>query len=204
MLSEYDKINHLKFSGFYYEKIFVNRKTELQKLSDGLKRGRDYVLVAPRRYGKTTLSLKVLDIIKQDDNYIIIDIDLMTYSGGSIRSIAECILEKTLNALGMFGKLRRMWHQTNITFNLKVKYQELELEPLFHVYKNADEWTLLEESLQLFEKVAIKTKKRVIVFFDEFGELYALGERIIKVFRYVIQRHTNVSYLFLNSYSEDE
>lgn len=181
------------------KKIFINRKAELQKLSNGLKRGRDYVLVAPRRYGKTTLSLKVLEEIKQGDNYIIIDIDLMTYSGGSIRSIAECILEKTLNALGMLGKLRRMWHQTNVTFNLKVKYQDLEIEPLFHVYKNADEWTLLEESLQLFEKVAIQTKKKVIVFFDEFGELYSLGERIIKVFRSVIQRHEHVSYLFSGS-----
>lgn len=161
--------------------VFINRKSEIQKLSDGLRKGRDYVLVAPRRYGKTMLSLQVLDILRQDNKYIIIDIDLMTYSGGSIRSIAECILEKTLNALGILGKLRRMWHQTNITFNLKVKYQDLEIEPLFHVYKNADEWTLLEESLQLFEKIALKTEKQVIVFFDEFGELYSLGERIIKV-----------------------
>lgn len=181
------------------KKLFINRKSELKYLTEGLKRGNDYILVAPRRFGKTALAVKVLEAIRQDSDYIVIDIDLMTYSGGSVRGVAECIIEKTLNALGFEGKLRRMWRQVNMSFSMKVTYQELEIEPLFNMFREGDEWALLEEVLNLAEKVALKHKKRVVVFYDEFGELYSLGERVIKMFRSVLQRHTEVSYLFAGS-----
>ena len=179
--------------------LFINRKLELKKLTNGLKAGDDFILVAPRRFGKTALALKVLDEIRQSDEYIIIDIDLMSYASGSIRSVAECIIEKSLNALGFYGKIRRLWRNLDFSFNLKIKYNELEIEPLLNMVVDGDEWALLEDALNLPEKIAIKEKKHVIVFYDEFGELGALGDRIIKLFRSVIQRHSHVSYLFSGS-----
>lgn len=182
------------------KKLFINRKKELQTLINGLKTGGDFVLVAPRRFGKTALAVKVLDEIRQDKGYIVIDIDLMKYSGGSIRNVAECIIEKTLNSLGIKGKLRRIWREIDFTFSVKVKYQDLEIEPLLQLFREGgDEWALLEEALELAEKVAKQTKKQIVVFYDEFGELYYLGERVIKLFRSVLQRHKEVSYLFAGS-----
>lgn len=180
--------------------LFINRKQELKNLITGLKVGADFVLVAPRRFGKTALAVKVLDEIKLDKNYIVVDIDLMKYSGGSIRDIAECIIEKTLNSLGIKGKLRKIWRDVDFTFSVKVKYQELEIEPLLQLFKEGgNEWSLLEEALELSEKVATQFKKHVVVFYDEFGELSSLGERVIKLFRSVLQRHKHVSYLFAGS-----
>ncbi len=74
--------------------LFINRQQELEKLTAGLKRGNDYILIAPRRYGKTSLAERVLQAINVDKNYITIRIDLMRYSGGSIKSVAEGILEQ--------------------------------------------------------------------------------------------------------------
>lgn len=180
--------------------LFINRKLELEKLVTGLKSGNDFVLVAPRRFGKTVLAIKALEKISHDPNYIILDIDLMKYSGGGVRSVAECIIEKSLQALGIKGKLRKMWRDVNFKFSVAVKYQELEIESLLQLFKNGDDdWGLLEEALEFAEKIAKKEKKHVVVFYDEFGELYSLGERIIKMFRSVIQRHKNVSYLFAGS-----
>ena len=185
---------------FVMKDLFINRKLELEKLVNGLKSNNDFVLVAPRRFGKTALALRVLDIIRLDPEFIILDIDLMKYSGGGVRSVAECIIEKSLHALGIKGRLRKMWRDVNFKFSISVKYQELEIEPLLHLFRNSDdEWGLLEEALEFAENIAIKQKKQVIVFYDEFGELYSLGERIIKLFRSVIQRHKHVSYLFAGS-----
>jgi hypothetical protein len=180
-------------------KLFINRKKELQKLTEGLQRGNSYILIAPRRYGKTALANKVLDEIAQNKDYMVIKLDFMTYSGGSVRSVAEGIIEKILNSLGIMGKLRRMWMRMDVTLNLKFKYKDLQIEPLLHMFREGDEWALLEEAVELAERVAKREKKKLVVFYDEFAELHSLGERVIKVFRSIIQHQENVSYLFAGS-----
>lgn len=183
------------------KELFINRKSELAELTAGLKAGSDFVLVAPRRFGKTSLAVRVLENIAIDKNYLIVDIDLMKYSGGSIKALAESIIEKILNSLGLKGKLRRIWREIDFSFSVKVKYQDLEIEPLLQLFRDekSDEWAVLEEALELAQKVAKQIKKHVIVFYDEFGELAQMGDRVIKLFRSVLQRHTNVSYLFAGS-----
>ena len=182
--------------------LFINRKSEIENLTYGISNLQDYILIAPRRYGKTSLVHKVLTSLESNTNFIIIDIDLMTYSGGSIKSVAERIIEKCLNSIGLMGKLRLLLKQISLSINIKLKYQDLELEPLMQLFNLAgkdDEWKLLEEALQLPEKIAITKKKKVVVFYDEISEIYHHGKRIENVFRSVIQRHKNVSYLFAGS-----
>ena len=179
--------------------LFINRKAELTKLENGLTLGKDYVLIAPRRYGKTALARMVGKKLNITSPNCFIHIDLMSYSSGSVASVAECIIEKVLNSLGFIGKLRMILKSMEFTFNLRMKYQDLEIEPMLQLFKSNDEWALLEEALDLAEKVAIKEKKRLIVFFDEFAELSKLNKRVIELFRSVIQNHENVSYLFAGS-----
>ncbi len=182
--------------------LFINRKSELKNLVGGLKRNTDYILIAPRRFGKTALAKKVLEEITQNENYLVIHVDLMFYSGGSVRSIAEGIINKCLNALGIAGKIRQLWNQVDFSINLKLHYKDLELEPIIQLFKEGtgeDEWRLLEEALELPEKIARKKKKKVIVFYDEFGEIDGFSERAIKVFRSVLQHHEKVNYLFAGS-----
>ena len=181
---------------------FINRKDELKSLTAGLRHGKDFVLVAPRRFGKTALAKKVLEAIKKDEDYLVISIDLMFYSGGSIKSIAEGIINKCLNALGINGKIRQLWRQVDFAVNLKLHYKDLELEPIIRLFKESggeDEWRLLEEALELPEKIARKKHKKVIVFYDEFGEIEHFSERAVKVFRSVVQHHEETSYLFAGS-----
>lgn len=179
--------------------IFINRKQELQQLVKGLAQINDYVLIAPRRFGKTVLAFKALEAFQNNKEFIVIHLDLMYYSGGTVKSVAEAIIEKSFNAIGLKGKLKNIWHDLSFNLDVKVKYNDFEIEPMLKMSKNNDEWQLLEYALNLPEKIAIKENKKVIVFFDEFGELHSLGDRIIKAFRSVIQLHRNVSYLFAGS-----
>lgn len=86
------------------KELFIDRKEHLQQLTHGLKHGKDFVLIAPRRYGKTTLAEKILHDIQQDPHYLTIHIDMMRYSG-SVQSIAEGIIEHCLNALDIMVSL---------------------------------------------------------------------------------------------------
>ena len=179
--------------------IFINRKDELKQLTNGLKQINDYVLIAPRRYGKTSLALKVLDEFRENKDFIIIHLDLMYYSGSMVKNVAEAIIEKSFNALGLKGRIKNIWHDLSFNLEVKLKYSDFELEPMLKLNKKDSEWKLLEYALNLPEQIAIKEKKKVIVFYDEFGELHTLGDRVIKAFRSVIQLHKHVSYLFAGS-----
>ena len=39
--------------------IFINRKKELAEISSGIALGQSFIIIAPRRYGKTTLIKKI-------------------------------------------------------------------------------------------------------------------------------------------------
>jgi AAA+ ATPase superfamily predicted ATPase len=43
---------------------FIDRKEELEKLEKGVLAGENFVIIAPRRYGKTTLIRKMLDDLR--------------------------------------------------------------------------------------------------------------------------------------------
>ena len=58
---------------------------------------------------------------------------------------------------------------------------------------------MLEHALEFIEIAAIKSHKKFIVFFDEFGELHSSDERVIKTFRSILQLHKNVNCLFAGS-----
>lgn len=181
------------------KELFIDRKSYLSNMISGLKSGKDYILIAPRRYGKTTLAQKVLNEISQDNSFLVIQIDFMRYSN-SIESVAEAIIENCLNSLGFMGRLKLWLNQVDFSLKLKVKYSDLEIEPILQSIKSkkAPE-VLLEQALNLIEKIAIKTNKTVIMFFDEFGELQKIGEQVIRTFRSVLQTHKQANYLFAGS-----
>ncbi|HMT02455.1 MAG TPA: ATP-binding protein [Burkholderiales bacterium] len=182
--------------------LFIDRINELEILTNGLKNGSDYILIAPRRYGKTTLVNKVFNNINKDKNYLLLSIDIMRYSG-SIRHLAINITDKCLSLLGLAGKLYAILDKVELSLKLKVSWGDIELEPILKLLKSDpntyDELKLLEHALELLEAIAIKKKKSIIVFFDEFGELYHLGESVVKLFRSVLQSHKHVSYIFAGS-----
>ena len=128
--------------------------------------------------------------------------DIMSYSGGTIKSIAEGIIEKCLNAIGIVGKLRLLLRQVNFGLSFKINYADLQLDTVVKLFNTTDpdgEWKLLEYALELLAQIALREKKHVVVFFDEFSELLTFGDRAIKIFRSKLQLQENISCLFAGS-----
>ncbi len=87
--------------------LFIDRISELEKICIGLKNGTDFVLIAPRRYGKTTLVNQAFSSISGNRDYLLLTIDIMRYSG-SVRNLAMNITDKALGLLGLSGRLHSM------------------------------------------------------------------------------------------------
>lgn len=176
--------------------IFINRKKELAEISSGIALGQSFIIIAPRRYGKTTLIKKIAKNIEPQNQVIYIDV--MRYAH-SVISLAEAITEACLAKIGIIGKLRNWLKNIDTKLDLKIKFQELEVDIILEQITANDGYNALSKSLELAEKLALKYNQRWIVIYDEIGELQHLDEQAIRVMRSVIQHHQSVSYLFAGS-----
>ncbi|NPA40991.1 MAG: ATP-binding protein [Aquificae bacterium] len=174
---------------------FINRTEELQRLREGLSLGESFVIVAPRRYGKTTLIRKVLEELEKD-NVLTLYIDLMPYAD-SVPALSRHIVDTALDLLGIEGKIRKLPHLLQIKGKAVLKEEGIELD--LEVFKSTDERKMLREALELPERIAKRKKKRMVVAFDEFGELYKTNISAVKLFRSVVQHHQRTSYIFAGS-----
>lgn len=176
--------------------IFINRKAELKSIPRGLMLGQSFVLVAPRRYGKTTLIKKILNNFNNEVKTIYIDIMRYAYS---LDALTEAIVDNCLAQIGFSGRFKSWINNLNLKLDIKIKLQEFEIETIIDKIRKKDSYSAFAQALELQEKLAIKTKTRWVIVYDEIGELQNLDQQTIKIMRSVIQHHKHVSYIFAGS-----
>lgn len=177
----------------------VGREKELQLILNMLRDAQSVVLVSPRRYGKTSLVLEVLDRLKKE-GYFVGDIDIFRVL--SREELAQKITETTVEN----RKIKKI--VKHLRESLAAAFRQVEIKSVIEEYefilslveKKLDEDTLLDMALDFPEEFAGKNGKKMIFAYDEFGDLVKLdGEALIKKMRAAFQRHRNVTYLFTGS-----
>lgn len=179
---------------------FIGRNREIKTFIQDIKANERIFLISPRRYGKTSLIVNLFDKLKAM-KFLAARLDL--YKASSLESFAnlyantvisalESIPEKWLRAIKEFiPALRPVMSLTSsgspeLSFNIQPHKRNLEL--------------LLDDLLNLPERIALKRKKRIVIAFDEFQEIRTLnGKSIEKKIRANIQSHHHVSYIFSGS-----
>ena len=190
-------MNPFSYGTVVKEPHFFNRKEEKERIVSTLSGGNNLVLYAPRRYGKTSLVMHVMDSLT-DLGFICIYLDFMTvYSRESFAeeySKAILVHQSNLNkAIELFAKLVR-GIRPKLSFD---QNGNPEFSFDFSTVKISDK--SLESVINLPDKLADKEKKFIIVM-DEFQDIDKLnGENFEKLLRSKIQHHHNVNYLFLGS-----
>lgn len=179
---------------------FTGRSKELSQLEYFLENGQSVVVIAPRRFGKTSLILKVLGKLQEKGSYIV-DVDLFTIVNKE--KLAEKIVENTLKN----KKISRV--VTRIKKGVSQAFKNLQLKQAIENYEvvlkfaepGMDPDELLETTLDFPQKFAEKEKKDLFFFYDEFGDIEKLdGEHLIKMMRGKFQRHSHVCYIFAGSH----
>jgi len=179
---------------------FIGRENEIDYIVELLRLRQNIVLIAPRRYGKTSLLLKVLSKIENPNMYSAF-IDL--FSIPTIEMLPQQITTEVLknhrldkafsttkeNALAMLKNIK-----------LKAAIEDFEFILSFSNQKE-NSWDLLGKSIDFIDAFPQKHQKEMVCVFDEFGDIKKLdGNKIVKLFRSKIQLHKNTSYLFSGSY----
>ncbi|PIU65756.1 MAG: hypothetical protein COS84_06495 [Armatimonadetes bacterium CG07_land_8_20_14_0_80_40_9] len=181
-------------------KQLIGREKELKQIKHLLQTGQSVILIAPRRFGKTSIILTILEELREEGHWTA-DIDLFSITNR--RRLAEKITEKCLENRKLFNVIAKLKERISEVFkNVEIKQAIEEFEFVLKFVENRpniDE--LLEEALDFPQKLAEKGDKDLYFFYDEFGDIERLdGEELIKLFRSKFQRHTRVCYIFAGSH----
>jgi len=179
---------------------FIDRKAELEAVVKDLSDGQKVFLIAPRRYGKTSLLLAAAEKLKTKGVKVIY-LDL--FKTASIEQFAA--------ALGKAAaEMRKLGFAEAVSF---IKDFVSGLRPQFSVNPDGslslgvdasppqkEVFQMIENLLTYPREFAVREKKPVVVMFDEFQEIVSIGgEPLEKLMRAIIQKQRNVGYAFCGS-----
>ncbi|MEA3373023.1 MAG: hypothetical protein U9Q62_04955 [Campylobacterota bacterium] len=184
---------------------FLGRDALVKELDLYIEMGQSVVLIAPRRFGKTSLMTKV--IAERQSTHRAVAIDLMEVYNK--RDLAELIISETYKIMGIHGVIAQlkdisiafMQNLINHLARIKVSVDDISLELTGELLKSKDDDGLLDLALALPGKVASKMGIELIFALDEFGELdkFQSGNELLDKMRSVFQHEEHIVYLFAGS-----
>jgi AAA+ ATPase superfamily predicted ATPase len=193
--------NPFRFGALAAGESFADREDELAELTSDMRNGQDVVVFAPRRCGKSSLVLRVVEGLAED-GFLVAEVDLMTtptkerLASALAGSIAERIAspsERRLDrVLAPFRRLRiqpevRVDSDGSFAFSFALGQGREEMD------------ATLERLLQLPAELGAERKRRTVLVIDEFQEIVEIDPALPKLLRAVFQRQPEVAHVYLGS-----
>ena len=193
------KIRHLFPLGKAYGKAFCNRTLETKKLIGNIDNGKHTFLVAPRRYGKSSLCEHVFTQINFPWSKI--DFHLALKEKDAERILIKGIIDLIGKAIGPVDKFLHV-----------IKNNAKKLQPKFILGADAMKLELaisdesspaenIAEALLILEKLLKEKNKQAVLLLDEFQEIGAMdnGRSIEGAIRHVAQETQQLAIIFCGS-----
>jgi len=176
----------------------VDRDDFIASLVLRLSEGQSVMLAGPRRIGKTSLALEVLQRLKNNGFYIVA-VDL--FRVGTKQDLAEvvvkgCFANRT-GARALLAYFTESAKKLVSSVRLSVELEDFRVEfGLPHLTEDEEE--ILKHALELPEKLALRDGKKIVILFDEFQEASSIaGPGIYKLMRAYFQAQQHTTYFFL-------
>ena len=177
---------------------FCNRKDEIEELYRDTINSQNVIVFSQRRFGKTSL---IKEVLKRSRNKGILTVYVDLYSvlteEDLVRKYAKAVAESLL------GRVGRTLRQTGEFFKrIRPKLTMDETgQPIYSIdIEKRETLPLLEDAIEAVRRYGEKRKKKAVVVFDEFQQIGQFKtDRVEKVMRSSIQRHKDISYIFMGS-----
>ncbi len=182
-------MNPFKFGSIVDDPFFTNRLKEQEQIAKLLNSNNHLILISPRRYGKTSLILKVLK--QQERPYIFLDLQLIT----DTFDLAAQLL-KRVNRAYPYERFKDFLRNFRVLPTISLNPMTNEVDLGFQSVSAAQ--PLLDDVLNLIEKLG-ENGKRPIVVLDEFQDIHRIEKGLDRKMRSVLQHHAHVNYAFLGS-----
>jgi len=192
--------NPFIFDSLASNENFCNREKEIEELLGDIRSSHNVIIFSQRRYGKTSLIKKVLDLAKLE-GFLTIYTDMyhILNEGDMVKVYAKAL------ALTMEGSIEEIFQTLKTIFSsLRPKITvdaDGKPEFTFGVESGRDPIMDLEEVIESVDKYTDKKGIKAAVVFDEFQRIGQLqrAHRIEGIIRGKIQSHKRISYIFMGS-----
>lgn len=179
---------------------FIGREHELALLMEYMKMGQSVVLVAPRRFGKTSLVMEAIRRLKKQGHYTaFVDV----FANPSLELLSLAIVKEVLKNHKLHEQFAKAKNNiSNLIQNLKLKTVINDFQFILgFADPSKDEWELISESIDFIDDFAKKHHAAMVCAYDEFGDIKKFDPKgnLVKMFRSIIQQQTNTTYIFSGS-----
>lgn len=180
---------------------FYDRTKMLHDVKILIQDGQDFMIKAPRRYGKTSLVKQAL--IQTSSSFIYIDLRRES----RMEDVAEQIIDFSFAKVGVKGFFRRLKENVasfliSAKHEVKIKSEIFEYTVEFFADTKKTPCDMLKKALETAEAIAGELGEQFVVVFDEFQDIRSFNcnsNDLLEMLRGTIQHHENNMYVFLGS-----
>ncbi len=185
--------------GVAQKKAFCNRVEETKWLVGNIESSKHSLLISPRRYGKTSLAYKAINVSNVTN--IQIDFSMATSDKKVEKFIVDGVTALIGKAIGPIDKILNSIKKyvSKITPKMVIKAANISLE--FDFPSKSDPAVNVKDALLLLEHLLAEKKKRAVMLFDEFQivGILAKGKGIEGAIRHVAQQTKYLIFIFSGS-----
>lgn len=194
-------VNPFTFGALALDDAFVDREREVAELLGDLRSGQDVVVLAPRRYGKSSLVLRaVQEALREDVLVAYCDLMRTPTKERFAAALAKTIFDDLASPVGQ------------VTERAAALFRGLRIRPTMEVdtdgglrftfttsraLEEVDD--TIERLLELPGRIGAERGRRVALVLDEFQEVVRLDERLPNLMRAVFQTQPEVAHVYLGS-----
>jgi uncharacterized protein len=192
--------NPFTYGDLVSDESFTDRADELAQLEADLRNGQNVALIAPRRYGKSSLVKAALSNLIAE-GILVVEVDLMTTPtkerlaaklAKSIHDDVASTVFKAKERLRIFTSLRIVPSMTvdthgSVGFSFSAARTETDIDDT------------LERLLELPAEIAADENRRIVVSFDEFQQVTEIDRHLPGLMRAVFQKQPDVAHVYAGS-----
>jgi len=182
-------------------KLFFDRSGPKKEISVLIKNGADFMIKAPRRYGKTSL----VDEVLGDKDHIYLDFRRVP----RLSLIPEEILNQAYEMVGIKGFIEKakknaitLIKDAKLSCKIDIGIVEIGAEIAFESSEKKSECEKLVEALDVVDKIGKALGYKIPIVYDEFQDIkkfQCLGGDILEVLRGTLQHKQYIHSIFLGS-----
>jgi AAA+ ATPase superfamily predicted ATPase len=195
-------VNPFAFGALALDAAFADRERELAELARDMRNGQDVVLVAPRRYGKSSLVLRAIEEVVTG-GVLVGYCDLMRTPTKErfAASLAKTIVDDLDSPVGqVLDRAVALFRGLRLRPVMELDPDDASVRFAFDATRrHADIDDTIEKLLELPGRIGAERKRQVVLVFDEFQEVVKLDSTFPNLMRAVFQTQPEVAHVYLGS-----
>jgi AAA+ ATPase superfamily predicted ATPase len=192
--------NPFTYGDLAADESFTDREDELTRLKGDVRNGQNVAVIAPRRYGKSSLVKAALsDLI--GEGFLVVEVDLMTTPTKErlAAKLAKSIHDDVATAVLRAKERLRIFSSLRIVPSMTVDTHGVMSFGFSAARPESDVDATIERLLELPAEIAADRGRSLVVSFDEFQEITAIDARLPALMRAVFQQQPHVAHVYAGS-----